>query len=98
AVLITILFASGCGGSSAPTDTTATGNPNASKLANRVFVLNQAAGAVQIVDASTDTLSPANITIGALPEFMVLAPAVKTTLVYHSSGNLLGFLDTAQET
>src|SRR5207237_8490500 len=43
-------------------------------------------------------LSDATARLGSAPDLQVLGPAVKTTLVYHSSGNLLGFLDTAQET
>ena len=93
--LISSIFFLGCG-YSAPAPVSA--NPNATNLANRVFITNQQAGAVQIVDASTDTLSRASIIIGAQPQFMVLDSAIKTTLVYDAGGNVLEFIDNTQET
>lgn len=91
------LLLTSCGGYSAPAST-ATTNANASKLATRVFVSNQSAGVVQIVDATTDMLSPSNITVGAQPQAMVVAATPKVTLVYNAGGNVLAFIDNTQET
>lgn len=85
------MFAASCGGGS---------NPNApivSNLLKRAFVSNQFSGALDIVDAATDTVNSRRVILDPGPTAMSMSPDKKTVLVFTGGSNRLDVVSTAQE-
>jgi DNA-binding beta-propeller fold protein YncE len=100
ALIFLMACVAGCGYSAPAPTTSANGamvNPNASGLASRVFITNQQAGVLQIVDASKDVENASTVTVGSFPSFIVVAPTAKISLVYDTNGNTVQLLDNTQE-
>lgn len=96
--LISALSFSACGGSSSNSSTTTT-TPT-SKLAKRVYVLNQFQGKIQIVDAANDVLSNFTVPTDILGFFVTgdsLVRAGSKTLVVDTGANLLHEIDDVKE-
>lgn len=95
--LISVLTFTACGGSSSSSQAPA--NPT-SKVAKRVYVLNQFAAKVQIVDASNDTVTNFLIPSDVLSFFVngeSLVRAGSKTLVVDTGSNLLHEIDDVKE-
>ncbi|HWR37116.1 MAG TPA: YncE family protein [Clostridia bacterium] len=84
-----------CGGGGNNTGSNA---PVISKIANRVLVSNSFNGELSIVDAAKDLLSGFKITVGGMPQFMVVSDSKNTTLVFESDSNNITAVDNATET
>lgn len=90
---VSALLLLSCGGSSKSSSSSAA----TSKIAQRVFVSNQQANVLQIVDAKQDLLSTFTIQTGAAPTFLVESPTKDVTLVFNSGNNTVGIVTNATE-
>lgn len=91
-IILASMFAVSCGGGGS--------DPNApivSNLLKRAFVSNQFAGALDIVDAGTDTMNVHRVILDPGPTVMSMSPDKKTVLVFTGSSNRLDVVSTAQE-
>jgi len=100
-ILLVALSFSACGGSSSSGDDGG-GTPAAptSKIAKRVFLLNQFSGKIQIIDAATDTLSAFNVPSDILSFFVNAERLIRAggkTLVLDSGTNIVHIIDNAKE-
>jgi hypothetical protein len=98
-IIVLACFLISCGGGSS-----SSGTGTVSKIAKRAFVSNQATSAIEIVDASRDTLPldsttqlPFTISAGSAPTLMVETVDKKDTIVYGTGGNTLSVIDNTKE-
>ena len=89
-ISVVLLGSCGGGGSDAPTE------PPTSGLTKRVFVSNEFASTVHIVDGSNDTESPFRVFAGGGPTVMALSPG-QFTVVYNSSSRTVSIIDNEDE-
>lgn len=89
-ISVGLLGSCGGGGSDAPAE------PPTSGLTDRVFVSNEFASAIHIVDASNDSESPFRVFAGGGPSFMALSPG-QYTAVFNSSSRTLSIIDNEEE-
>ena len=101
-IIIVACFLIGCGGGNSSSSSS---SGSVSKIAKRAFVSNQAVSAIEIVDASKDTLPlnsttqlPFAISAGSAPTLMIETTDKKDTIVYGSGGNTLSVIDNTKET
>jgi hypothetical protein len=96
-ILTCLLTFSACGGG-APSEPETPVAP-VSKLTKRVFLLNQFAGKIQIIDAATDTLSgftiPSDFTAFSSAQFLLRSGA--RTLLFDAGNNGLFAIDSSTE-
>ena len=90
--VLAVFFCFSCGGGNSTNNT----NP-VSKLTKRVFVSNQIASIVEIVDASKDALSTFTISTGSGPTIMLESQDKKLTVVFNSGTNGLAVVDNTTE-
>jgi DNA-binding beta-propeller fold protein YncE len=72
--------------------------PTTSKLPNRAFVTNNFTSTLQIINATTDTVTPFRIIVGSLPTRVLLAKDKSLMVVYGSASNTLFSVDPTTET
>jgi hypothetical protein len=87
-------FLLACGGYSNSSSTA----PITSGLANRAFVSNVFSGAIDIINANSDSLNTHRIIGDGGPKYMALSPDKSATLVFTSSSNLIDAVDNKGET
>ena len=92
AIAAGVLLLGSCGGSYKSNSA-----PTTSQLTKRAFLSNEFSGAIQIVNASNDTLNTHAIPGGSSPQTMVLSGNKAITLVFNAGGNFLLQVDNATE-